>query len=251
MQFDWWTLALQTINFAVLVWLLHHFLYKPMLRMVDARRSEVDAQYAAAGDAEAKAKTELAQVSAERAKVEAERTKTLKAAASQAEEASAARHARAERDAAAIVADARKALAAERAEAVTEAHRLALDLGAEMARRLLDEFPSEVRAEAWLERIEQHLAGLARVDRDKIASGLDDDATLRVVTAIALPESAKKEWSTQLHRALDDHGKISFDTDASLIAGVELHFPTAILRFSWRGVMETMRSEMNSHDNAG
>ena len=77
MQFDWWTLALQTVNFAVLVWLLHRFLYKPVLRMVDARRTDVEKQYADARAAEARAKTELAAIEAERADIGAERAAAL------------------------------------------------------------------------------------------------------------------------------------------------------------------------------
>ena len=46
MHFDWSTLALQTVNFAILVWLLHRFLYRPVLRLLDARRTEIDKQYA-------------------------------------------------------------------------------------------------------------------------------------------------------------------------------------------------------------
>ena len=57
MHFDWWTLALQTVNFAILVWLLQRFLYKPVLRMVDARRAEIDKAICRgrADDAQAKA----------------------------------------------------------------------------------------------------------------------------------------------------------------------------------------------------
>ena len=73
MHFDWWTLALQTINFAILAWLLHRFLYKPVLRVIDARRAEIDKQYADASMAEAKAKQELAAVEAGRSSIAAER----------------------------------------------------------------------------------------------------------------------------------------------------------------------------------
>src|SRR3546814_21092072 len=41
MHFDWWTLALQTVNFAIPVWLLQRFLYKPVLRLIDSPRAEV------------------------------------------------------------------------------------------------------------------------------------------------------------------------------------------------------------------
>ena len=38
MHIDWWTIALQTVNFVILVWLLQRFLYRPVLR--DDRRAQ-------------------------------------------------------------------------------------------------------------------------------------------------------------------------------------------------------------------
>ena len=250
MQFDWWTLALQTANFAVLVWLLHRFLYQPLLHMIDARRAEIEKQYAEAHEAEAKANTELAEIQAERAGIAAERTAALKAAAAQAEEVAAARRAQAEREAAALLDQARKALAAERAEAIVEARQMALDLGVETARRLLAEIPAELRAEAWLERLEQHLAGLPPAERDEIAKGLNGGSPLRVVTAISLPEPVMAEWRSRLHRVLGDRTTVEFDVDFGLIAGTELHFPNAILRLSWRSALATMRAKIEGHANA-
>ena len=250
MSFDWWTLALQTVNFIVLVWLLHRFLYKPVLRMVDARRTEVEEQYAGARTVEATAKTELAKIEAERAGIASERTTALKAAASQADEAAAARHAQAQREATALIDQARKTLAMERDEAMAEARKAALDLGVDMARRMLDEIPATMRAEAWLERVEKHLADLSPAERDEIAGGLKDGPPLRVVSAVPLPDSAMNKWRDHLGRALGDGIHIEFDVDAALIAGVELNFPNAILRFSWRNVLQTMRSEMEDDDNA-
>lgn len=51
MSFDWSTFTLEIINFLVLVWLLRHFLYRPVLSMVEQRRRAVqktldDAQHA-------------------------------------------------------------------------------------------------------------------------------------------------------------------------------------------------------------
>lgn len=250
MQFDWSTLALQTVNFAILVWLLHRFLYKPVLRMIDARRAEVEKQYADASAAEAKARTALAEIETDRAGIAAERAAALKAAIAHAEEAAAARRSQAEREAAALLDEARKALAGERDEAVAEARRTALDLGMEIARRLIAEIPAELRAEAWLERVEQHLAALVPAERAEIVQGLNGGGTLRVVTAVALPEAAMTEWRARLDRALGDKTTIAFDVDAALVAGVELHFPHAILRFSWRSALAAMRAEIENHDDA-
>src|SRR5215471_6750937 len=52
MHLDWWTIGLQTINFGILVWLLHRFLYKPVLTMIDARKAEVGRQFDAAKELE-------------------------------------------------------------------------------------------------------------------------------------------------------------------------------------------------------
>ena len=145
MHLDWWTLGLQTINFAILVWLLQRFLYKPVLRMIDARKTQIEREYGDAAAAAQKASEQLAAAAGERAGIAAEREAALKAAAVQAQELIEARHAQAERDAQALLDGARKTVAAERAGALQEARRVALDLGAEFARQLLAEVPLELR----------------------------------------------------------------------------------------------------------
>lgn len=44
MQFDWTTFVLEIINFLVLVWLLKHFFYQPVLNILDARKERVNAE---------------------------------------------------------------------------------------------------------------------------------------------------------------------------------------------------------------
>ncbi|MCW5745082.1 MAG: hypothetical protein KIT36_02640 [Alphaproteobacteria bacterium] len=251
MRLDWSTLALQTVNFAVLAWLLYRFLYRPVLRMIDARRAEVQKQYDDTAKIQADVKARLAEIEAERSGIVAERTATLKAAAAQAEELAAARRSKAEREAGALMDATRRTLAREREEALAEARRSALDLGVDVARRLLSEIPMESRAAVWLDRIEHYLAGLDEPRRREIGTALDGGGVLRVVTAAALPEGVAAEWRRRLARALGDGLDIEFDTDPALVAGAELHFPHAILRFSWRSALDAMRTEIEGHDNAG
>jgi F-type H+-transporting ATPase subunit b len=250
MHFDWSTLALQTVNFAILVWLLHRFLYRPVLRLLDARRAEIDKQYAEANMAEAKAKDGLAAVEAERGGIAAERAAALEQASAQAAEAIAARRAQAEREAAELLDGARKALAAERDLALAEARRAALDLGTDIAGRLLAEVPMKLRAEAWLARLEEHLAALPQTERDALRQQLVDGAHLTVVTASELPAETAEAWRARLRRSLGDQVAVSFDTDRQLVAGAELHFPSAILRFSWQGALAAMRAEIASDGDA-
>lgn len=250
MRFDWWTLALQTVNFAILVWLLHRFLYAPVLRVIDARKAEVQRQNDDARAAAEQAAARLAAIEAERSALADERRKTLESAAAQAQEAVAARRAQAERDAQALAETTRQALATERTRALEEARRLALDLGAAFARRLLADIPAPLRAEAWLDRIEQHLGTLLPAQREALERQLAGGAHLAVVTATPLPTDTAEAWRTRLRCLLGSDVAVDFAVDAGLIAGAELHFPTAILRLSWRSALEAVRAEVDAEVGA-
>jgi F-type H+-transporting ATPase subunit b len=51
MEFDWMTFGLEVINFLVLVWILQHFLYRPVLETIARRKAAIDQ---ALSDAKAK-----------------------------------------------------------------------------------------------------------------------------------------------------------------------------------------------------
>ena len=53
MLIDWFTVGAQALNFLVLVWLLKHFLYKPILNAIDAREKGIASKLA---DADTKQK---------------------------------------------------------------------------------------------------------------------------------------------------------------------------------------------------
>ena len=218
--------------------------------MIDARKAEVQRQYDDAKAVEDKAAAHLAAIEAAAGRHRGEREATLKAAATQAQEAAEARRAQAEREAQALLGDARKTLAAERERALEEARRAALDLGAEFARRLLAELPMPLRAEAWIERIEQHLEALAETGARCAREPAQRTAALysghrRAASAtdgrhMEKPPAPSSGFRRR-HRVRGEPG---------LIAGAELRFPTAILRLSWQNALAALRSEIDVHANA-
>jgi len=58
MLIDWFTVGAQTLNFLILVWLLKHFLYKPILDAIDAREKRIVAELADADARKAEALSE-------------------------------------------------------------------------------------------------------------------------------------------------------------------------------------------------
>jgi F-type H+-transporting ATPase subunit b len=250
MHLDWWTFGLQTVNFAILVWLLHRFLYRPVLGLIAARKAEVQRQYADAKTSAEKAKAGLEAIAAQRAAIAAEREAALKAAATQGEQLTAMRRAQSERDAQALLESTRKRLATERQQALADAQRLALDLGARFAQQLLASVPVALRAEAWIGHVEQYLRDLAPSERDALARQLAAGDHLTVLTATPLPPATAAAWRKRLHPLLGDEITVDFEVKPELIAGAELHFPTAVLRFSWESALAAVRSSAGVHGDS-
>jgi F-type H+-transporting ATPase subunit b len=247
MRIDWWTLLLQTVNFAVLVWLLHRFLYQPILRLIDARKAEVQRQFDAAQAVAEQAKAQLAAAQADCASLAAQREDSVKAAAAQARETARALRAQAECDARAVLESAHESVLAERERVLEEARRVALDLGAEYARRLLAQVPVALRAEAWIEPMERRLKTLPTTQLESLVRELANGGVLTVTTASSLPAATRDDWSQRLTQILG-RGHIVFEVKPELVAGAELHFPSAVLGFSWQSALAALRSQVT--DNA-
>lgn len=243
MRIDWYTLALQTVNFAVLVWLLHRFLYRPVLRIVDARRAQIDSESEAARKAAAQAKDELAAIAAERSSIAAERAQALTRAAAEADALKRARQAQAERESAALLDEGRKTLASEREQALACMEHMALDLAAEFLARLIAGLPPSIQTEGWLERIESSLESASALERHALSRELSPVGPLTIVTASALASETRTLWRERLAHIV--HGDvIEFAVDPALGAGAELHFPDGVLSFSLRSAVAALRSEL-------
>lgn len=52
MELNWTTVVLEILNFLVLVWILKHFLYRPVLQMIERRRADIEATLSEARERE-------------------------------------------------------------------------------------------------------------------------------------------------------------------------------------------------------
>ena len=58
MLIDWFTVVAQAVNFLILVWLMQHFLYKPILHAIDEREKRIATELANADQKKAEAQKE-------------------------------------------------------------------------------------------------------------------------------------------------------------------------------------------------
>lgn len=251
MRLDWTTLALQIVNFAILVWLLQRFLYRPVLRVIDARRAALAAEQARAVRETEAAGRQVAELQAQRAGLAAERAAALTRAAEESRQLLATAREQAQRDAQRLMEETRGTLARERERSQEELRRAALELAGDLARRALAEIPESLRVQAWLERIEAHLKALAAAELAELAREVGGGDALRVVTAWPIAPAAEEQWRTRLAAALGSKAPIAFETDPGLIAGAALCFPHAKLSFCVKDAIEALQEEVCRRGSGG
>lgn len=232
MTIDWWTLALQTVNFLVLVWILARFFFRPVSAIVAHRQAA-----AAKVLADAEATHELA----DRAKADGERARAeIKA---ERERLLAEARAEADRERARIIADAADAarLTGAEAAAAIARERMTMEAGLvdrirslalEIARRLLDRLPPAATLDGFVQALCEQVPALQPATRAVFASA--NDGEVDVVTATALSREEIDLVRGALERAFGAPLTLSFHADPAVIAGIELHSRHAFIKSSWR-----------------
>ena len=77
MHFDWWTLALQTVNVLVLIWLLGRFFFRPVMNIVAKRQAEANKLLSDAASARHEAAAVRSDAETARAEVGAEQDRLI------------------------------------------------------------------------------------------------------------------------------------------------------------------------------
>ena len=77
MHIDWWTLAFQTVNVLVLIWILSRFFFRPVANIVVKRQEEANKLLAAAAAARQQAADARADVDKVRAEIGATRDQLI------------------------------------------------------------------------------------------------------------------------------------------------------------------------------
>jgi F-type H+-transporting ATPase subunit b len=248
MSFDWWTLALQAANFLILAWLLQHFLYQPVLAVIDRRKEETERVIADANAAKDTAEATRRELEGQRGAIAEERERALQDAYRHAQAEAANLLAEAHKEADRVIAEARMQIGRERDEATAALRERAIGLALEIARRLLADVAERDLTRTLLERTVARLQALPEHDREELAAELKDGAMVEVVTAQPLDEAVAERCRGALRATLGEDTAVGFAADPALLAGAELHFPHSIMRGSWRDSLEAITAELQGDD---
>ena len=223
MLIDWFTVGAQALNFVILVWLMRRFLYKPILRAIDAREKKIAAELADADGKKAEAKKERDEFQHKNEEFDQQRAALLSKATDEA---------KAERQR--LLDEARKAadaLSAKRREALgNEARSLnkAVSRRAQqevfgIARKALTDLATtslEERMGAVFTRRLREMDGKVKAGLAEAIKTASEPALVR--TAFDLPAEQRAVIQNALNETFSADVRVRFETAPDLVSGIEL-----------------------------
>ena len=249
MHIDWWTLALQTVNVLVLIWILARFFFRPVVDIVAKRQEETNKLLADAAAARQEAIGARAGADKGRAEIGAERDRLLAEARKSAQLEKENLHAQSSQEIAKLHGEAEAAIARERTAAEQAIIARASELSLEIAQRLLGRLSSKITLSAFLDGLCQELRALSSEERESFTSVTVADHAIEVVTAAPLSKGEMEHVRDALKGAVGSEPPFEFRIDPTLIAGIEVHSRNAIVRNSWRADLDRIRKELDRDEH--
>lgn len=223
MLLDWFTICAQALNFLILVWLMKRFLYKPILRAIDARETLIAGELADAAAKKAEAKKEQDEFQHRNGEFDKQRAALLSKATDEA-------NVEGQR----LLEDARKAADALTAKRQESLRTDAANLNGAISRRTRQEVFAIARkaltdlattsleeriGEVFTRRLRE-MNGNAKVCLAGALKTSPDPAVVR--TTFDLPEAQRAAIQNAINETFSADVHLRFETSPDLISGIEL-----------------------------
>lgn len=248
MHIDWWTLALQTVNVLVLIWLLGRFFFRPVMNIVAKRQEEASKLLSDAEAARQEAVAIRSDAETARAEIAAERDRLIGDARQAAGTEKSRLLAQSSQEIVKLRSDAQAAIARERATAEKAVGVHARELSVEIAQRLLACLPPGIGLTAFLDGLCREVQALSSEAKARLAAAAADD-TIEVVTAAPLSSEESGRVCDDLNGVFGSETSFRFRVDPALIAGIEVHSRNMIVRNNWRADLDRIGEELGRDDH--
>lgn len=246
MSIDWITVIAQIANFLVLVWLLKHFLYRPILDGIDAREAEITKSMALAGEQQKKAEAAQADYQQQKRQLLSDQSDMI---------AKALRDTEGQRDA--LLAEARtrleqeqkdwhKHLERERERFAARLQRAGQETLLALTRRALRDLADETLEQAIVRHVGKRLEPLAGELKKAAAGSTQAIATTRE----HLPETAQSQLKTDLKKLLPAV-TLNFETNADQAPGLILRIGGAQVAWTVDSYTDEFDALLNERLSAG
>ena len=223
MLIDWFTVAAQGVNFVILVWLLKHFLYKPILGAIDAREKHIAAELADANTKKAEAQKERDDFQNKNKAFDEQRAGLLAKATADADVERDRLIGDAHKKADAFSSEQAKALRSNLASLSKEITRQASEEVFSISRRALSDLATvsleERMCEVFTRRVHQ-MEGKTKETLGAAIRGSPDPVVVR--STFDMPAVERAAIQNALNETFAADVRIRYETDTGTLCGIEL-----------------------------
>jgi F-type H+-transporting ATPase subunit b len=223
MLIDWFTVGAQVLNFLILVWLLKHFLYQPILNAIDAREKGIAAQLAEATTQKAEAQKEHAEFQSKNKEFDEQRSALLGKATDEAKTEREQLLDQARKDSDALLAAQAAALQNDQKRLGTEIVRLTKEEVFGIARKTLGDLATVSLEERMGEVFTRRLREMDAQAKSSLGAALKagpEPAILR--STFALPADQQAAIQNALNETFSAQIRVKFETAPDAVCGIEL-----------------------------
>lgn len=228
MQIDWITVSAQIINFLILVWLLKHFLYQPVINAMDRREQRITERLKEAQERESQAEEKIHHYQVKSEKLDGQREEILDKVKEEAEQ-----HRKQMLDEArAQVGETREQWQRdanrEKAEFLDNLQRQIVEAIESIARKALAELADDELEERLVQKF---LTQLQTLDKDARRSMSQTNEPVRIASAFELDSSMRSRLTRAVHEHLANGIDVNYELSPDLLCGIEL--TSGGRRLSW------------------
>lgn len=222
MLIDWFTVAAQLVNFLVLMWLLKHFLYQPMLDAIDAREQRIAKQLQQAQAVQDAAEQERIRLEQKHADFDQQQAALLEQAnaAVQTTQRRLLEEARSEADA--LRKQWQDALHKEQqtlSQSITQHTRQEVFA---ITRKTLSDLADSGLEAQMVKMFIHRLQNLDEAGKASLSTPAAADSTLLIRSAFALPQPEQQALTQAVQATLALQTPLQFVVEPELISGIEL-----------------------------
>ena len=243
MQVDWITVSAQIVNFLVLVYLLQHFLYRPIIRAMEAREQRIADQLASAEQREVEAKEQIDGYRYKTEQMESTRRSLMEEYKAQAMEEKQRLLEQAREEVEVSRRQWRNQAAGEKRDFLEGLRRQTGAAVTAIARKALSDL-----ADASLEDrvIERFIHRLPEMDERTLRTFSESGSPLHVGTAFEVNDVQRKRITDALSRQLGRDREVEFKVMPDLVYGIRLGDDGHALDWSLADYLSQMSDSMDS-----
>ena len=246
MQIDYFTTAAQVVNFALLVFLLKHFLYRPLLKLMDEREMKIISRQKAAEDAKREAQAEAQSYRKKKEELSAEHEELLVKAKEDAKEFRADMMKKARDEIEETKIEWQRDLQRQKDELISDLRKYSGQQLYAITRRALRDLANEDLERQIMNAFIDRLKNLEESERETIKDFVKDSEQIIIVrSAFKVPEDVQQKIKDALASHAEADVRVQFEIVDDLISGMVMSAKNVEIAWSIAEYVDSLEADFS------